>query len=362
MPEGTTTHARAQPRATSRATTHMLKRGDWLKPGQRVTPGVPAFLHPLPPNADDSRLTFAKWLVDRKSPTTARAFVNRVWQAYFGTGIVATTEDFGSQGEPPSHPELLDWLAVEFMDRGWSIKQLHRLIVTSATYRQSSRVTPELYSRDPYNRLLARGPRFRVEGEIVRDIALAASGLLNPKVGGRSVMPPAPAFLFQPPASYAPFPWIEETGRGEIPPRPLHFPPPLDALSDAANLRRAQRRLLLRAPRPLEHAAAGADDAERNRLHGMRPGPGPTLECAGRRSRRRRASLARRAGLSPSAPRARKAAEAFGAARKERNATGAPEGTRGELAAGDQCRSRRLWNLAGDDHEGNLPYRRLACC
>lgn len=116
------------------------------------------------------------------------------------------------QSDAPSHPELLDWLACDFMDHNWSLKHLHRQIVASATYRQSSKVTPELYEKDPYNRLLARGPRFRVEGEIVRDIALAASGLLNPKVGGPSIMPPAPAFLFDPPASYAPFPWKHETG------------------------------------------------------------------------------------------------------------------------------------------------------
>jgi hypothetical protein len=157
-------------------------------------------------------LTLARWLVDRRSPTTARALVNRAWQVYFGTGLVATAEDFGTQAEPPSHPELLDWLACEFMDRGWSLKTLHRLIVNSATYRQSSRVRPELLAKDPYNRLLARGSRLRVEGEIIRDIQLATSGLLNPVMGGKSVMPPAPAFLFQPPASYAPFPWIEETG------------------------------------------------------------------------------------------------------------------------------------------------------
>ena len=187
--------------------THLLRRGDWLKPSKKVTAGVPAFLHPLPKDADESRLTLAKWLADPKSPTTARVFVNRVWQAYFGDGLVTTSEDFGMQSDAPSHPELLDWLASEFMDGGWSVKALHRLIVKSATYRQSSKITPQLYERDPYNRLLARGPRFRVEGEIVRDIALASSGLLNTKLGGPSVMPPAPEFLFQPPASYAPFPW-----------------------------------------------------------------------------------------------------------------------------------------------------------
>ena len=159
-----------------------------------------------------SRLTFAKWLASRDSPTTARSLVNRVWQAYFGTGIVATSEDLGVQCEPPSHPELLDWLAVEFMESGWSLKHLHRLIANSATYRQSSRVTAPLLQRDPYNRLLARGPRFRVDAEIVRDIALSASGLLDPKIGGPSVCPPAPAFLFQPPVSYGPKVWNEAIG------------------------------------------------------------------------------------------------------------------------------------------------------
>jgi hypothetical protein len=138
--------------------------------------------------------------------------VNRTWQAYFGTGLVATSEDLGTQSESPTHPELLDWLAVEVMDGGWSLKHLHRLIVTSAAYRQSSKVSPELAARDPYNRLLARGPRLRVEAETVRDIALAASGLLNPKVGGRSVFPPLPGFMLLPPVSYGPKVWPEDRG------------------------------------------------------------------------------------------------------------------------------------------------------
>jgi mono/diheme cytochrome c family protein len=219
--------------------THLLKRGDFLKPDRAVAPGVPAFLHPLPKDAAPNRLTFAKWLVDRDSPTTARAMVNRIWQSYFGAGLVTTPEDFGKQSEAPSHPELLDWLAMEFMEGGnstgsgsdligskkrsshnnplatargtepWSLKHIHRLIVMSATYRQSSKVTPQLIERDPLNRLLARGGRLRVEAEIVRDIALAASGLLNQRVGGPSVFPPAPDFLFLPPASYGPKPWDE---------------------------------------------------------------------------------------------------------------------------------------------------------
>jgi len=189
--------------------THMLTRGDFLKPGKTVAPGVPAFLNPLPKDAPPNRLTFAKWLVDRESPTTARSQVNRIWQTYFGTGLVSTSEDLGKQSEAPSHPELLDWLAVELMERSWSLKAMHRLIVNSATYRQSSRISPELLARDPYNRLLARGPRFRVEAEVVRDIALAASGLMNPKIGGPSVYPPAPDFLFLPPVSYGPKNWYE---------------------------------------------------------------------------------------------------------------------------------------------------------
>jgi hypothetical protein len=209
-PEGATTlvlDARDQPRLTT-----VLKRGDFTKPGDKVTTGVPAVLNPLQKNADASRLTFAKWLADKNSPTTARAYVNRVWQAVFGIGLVETAEDFGTQGTLPSHPELLDWLAVDFMEHNWSTKHLLKLIITSETYQQSSKVTPQLLERDPYNRLLARGPRFRVEGEVVRDIQLAASGLLNAEVGGRPVMPPAPAHLFEKPASYAPFPWKVEEG------------------------------------------------------------------------------------------------------------------------------------------------------
>ena len=210
-PEGSTQlvlHEREQRRPT-----HILERGDFLKPKLEVTPGVPAFLSPLPESAPANRLTFARWLVDEKSPTAARALVNRVWQAYFGIGIVETAEDFGTQGAAPTHPELLDWLAVEFMENGWSLQHLHRMIVTSAAYRQSSRVSPELLERDPYNKLLARGPRFRVDAEIVRDIALSASGLLNPAIGGPSVFPPAPEFLFQPPVSYGPKNWDTATDK-----------------------------------------------------------------------------------------------------------------------------------------------------
>jgi hypothetical protein len=154
----------------------------------------------LPPLAKDaplSRLTLAKWLVQPDHPLTSRVAVNRFWQMYFGTGIVKTQEDFGVQGEPPVHPELLDWLATEFVRTGWDVRAMQRLIVTSATYRQSSAVTPALLEKDPENRLLARGPRFRMPAEMVRDTALAASGLLNAEVGGPSVRPYQPAGIWE---------------------------------------------------------------------------------------------------------------------------------------------------------------------
>lgn len=194
-----------------RRTTHLLQRGDFLQPQRSIEPGVPGFLHRLPESSEPDRLRFGRWLAARESPTTARAIVNRVWQAYFGTGLVSTPEDLGSQAAAPSHPLLLDWLAVEFMDHSWSLKHLHRLIVTSATYQQSSQVDADVYARDPQNRRLARASRFRVDGETVRDIALAVSGLLDERVGGPSVYPPAPEFLFQPPASYGPKVWNEQS-------------------------------------------------------------------------------------------------------------------------------------------------------
>jgi hypothetical protein len=183
---------REQPRET-----FVLKRGAYDAPGERVGPGVPAFLPKLPEGERRDRLALARWLVSRENPLTARVTVNRLWQMLFGTGIVKTVEDFGSQGEPPVHPELLDWLAVEFMDSGWDIKHIMRLLVTSATYRQSSKAAPALLQRDPENRLLARGPRFRLPAEMIRDQALAVSGLLVEKTGGESVRPYQPPGLWQ---------------------------------------------------------------------------------------------------------------------------------------------------------------------
>jgi hypothetical protein len=175
--------------------TFVLQRGAYDSPGEKVTAGVPAALPQLPPAAD--RLDLARWLVDKTNPLTARVTVNRFWQSYFGFGIVKTVDDFGAQGEFPVHPELLDWLAVEFMDSGWNVKALQKLIVMSAAYRQSSVVTPALLEKDPDNRLLARGPRLRLGPEEIRDQALAVSGLLVEKLGGPSVKPYQPAGLWQ---------------------------------------------------------------------------------------------------------------------------------------------------------------------
>jgi len=172
--------------------TYRRHRGEYTSPREEVTPRVPECLPPLPSGAPANRLTFARWLVSPENPLTSRVTVNRQWEAFFGRGLVATLEDFGVQGEYPTHPELLDWLAVEFIQRGWSLKQLHRLIVTSATYRQESTISAESLQRDPQNKLIARGPRHRVDAEIVRDIVLRASGLLSSRVGGPSVYPSQP--------------------------------------------------------------------------------------------------------------------------------------------------------------------------
>lgn len=178
--------ARPQPRET-----HLLTAGDYTRPADIVTPGVPAALPPLPTGAA-SRLNLARWLVDRENPLTARVTVNRFWMHLFGLGIVETENDFGLQGSQPTHPELLDWLAVEFMESGWKVKPMLRLLVTSATYRQSSNARPDAKEKDPRNLLLARQNRLRLDAEIIRDEALAAAGVLNPAIGGPSVFPPQP--------------------------------------------------------------------------------------------------------------------------------------------------------------------------
>jgi Protein of unknown function (DUF1549)/Protein of unknown function (DUF1553)/Planctomycete cytochrome C len=172
--------------------TFLHNRGEFLQPTERVEPALPAFLPPLPKDAPRNRLGLAQWLVSPDHPLVGRVTMNRQWAAFFGQGIVRTPQDFGYQGEPPTYLELLDWLAVEFVKQGWSLKKMHKLIVTSATYRQASQETAELRAKDPDNRLLGRGPRVPLEAELVRDSMLRASGLLSTKVGGPSVFPPQP--------------------------------------------------------------------------------------------------------------------------------------------------------------------------
>jgi hypothetical protein len=193
-----------------RPSAFIRRRGSFLDKGEQVYAGVPEVLHALGDDQMPNRLGLAHWLVDAENPLTSRVAVNRAWEQLFGRGLVETSEDLGTQGSPPSHPELLDWLATELVEQGWRMKALHKLIVTSATYRQSSAVSPELLERDPYNRLLARGSRFRMEAEMVRDVALAASGLLSRKIGGPSVFPPQPDGIWDIP--YSSEKWTESSG------------------------------------------------------------------------------------------------------------------------------------------------------
>lgn len=200
---------RERPAANPRPT-FIHNRGEYTQPTDKVDPDVLGVLPPLPKNAPHNRLTFARWLVSQDNPLTARVTVNRAWEAFFGRGIVRTSQDFGYQGEMPGHQELLDWLAVEFMKQGWSLKRLHTLIVTSATYQQSSLVTPELLSKDSENKWLARAPRPRLEAEIVRDSVLKAAGLLSPKMGGPGVFPPQPDGVVD--VAYGKFDWVPSKG------------------------------------------------------------------------------------------------------------------------------------------------------
>jgi hypothetical protein len=193
-----------------RPSTFVRVRGSFLSKGDKVYAGTPTVLPPLPDDAMPNRLGLARWLVSPANPLTARVTVNRAWEQFFGRGLVETSEDFGAQGAAPTHPELLDWLATELVRQKWSLKALHRLIVTSATYRQSAAATPALTERDPYNRLLARGPRFRMEAEMIRDVTLAVSGLLSPRIGGPSVFPPQPDGIWDNPYSDAQ--WVTSPG------------------------------------------------------------------------------------------------------------------------------------------------------
>ncbi|HEX2750929.1 MAG TPA: DUF1549 and DUF1553 domain-containing protein, partial [Verrucomicrobiales bacterium] len=201
---------RERPAANPRPT-FIRHRGEFTQPEEKVNPGVLSVLPPLPAGVPSNRLSFARWLVSRENPLTARVVVNRQWAAFFGRGLVRTQEDFGYQGELPTHPGLLDWLAIEFMESGWSMKKLHRLIVMSATYRQSSMVTGRGAEVDAENLLLWRGPRHRLEAEQIRDSALAVTGLLSTKMGGPGVFPPQPAGVTTE-GTYGPMQWVPATG------------------------------------------------------------------------------------------------------------------------------------------------------
>ncbi len=191
--------------------TYVHVKGDWREHGPEVSPNTPAILPPLPTGEKPTRLTMARWLFAPDNPLTARVAVNRIWQELFGRGIVRTSEDFGTQGDRPTQPELLDWLASEFQNRGWSMKQIVRLIVTSSTYRQSSNARPEIAARDPENALLARQSRLRLPAELIRDEALSAAGLIDLRIGGPSVKPPQPKGVAE--LSYqSSVKWVESTG------------------------------------------------------------------------------------------------------------------------------------------------------
>ena len=274
-----------------RPSTLLRNKGSFTNPGERVYAAVPAVFGSLSDGEPENRLGLARWLVSDDNPLTARVTVNRLWETLFGRGLVATVEDFGTQGEPPSHPELLDWLAVEFMERGWSQKAILREIVSSATYRQSSAASAALRERDPDNRLLARGARYRLEAEMVRDVALAASGLLSPKLGGPSVYPPQPEGVWNVP--YSQMKWETSSGRGPQPQEPLHLLPPQLAVPEPDRLRRAEPRAVHGAPRAHQHAAAGAHDAQRPGVRGGRPRPGA---ADGERRRERRSPRGSRSG------------------------------------------------------------------
>ncbi len=249
-------HERARPRET-----RILIRGEYLRNGPVVQPDVPSVLPPLPAETKSpSRLELARWLVDPANPLVGRVTVNRMWQQFFGRGLVETSNDFGVQGSVPTHPELLDWLASEFMARGWSLKAMHRLIVTSGTYRQASHVRPELGTVDPDNHLLARQSRLRFEAEIVRDAMLAASGLLSFKVGGPSVHPPQPDGVMA--LTRSPREWRVQRRRGCVSSRHVHVLLAVDAASVPESSRCCGRHYDLHASRAREYAPAGIDATE----------------------------------------------------------------------------------------------------
>lgn len=282
-------------------TAFVRRRGEFMSKTEEVVAGTPAVLTAAKPAGDVDRLALARWLVRRDNPLTARVEVNRLWESVFGRGLVETSEDFGTRGAAPSHPELLDWLACEFMDSGWNVKHMVRLIVTSSTYRQSSKATPNLIAKDPQNILLAHGPRFRLPAEEIRDATLAASGLLSPKIGGPSVYPYQPDGIWDSPysgenwmpsqgedrfrrslytfwkrtAPYPSFMAFDATSRESCTVRRIRTNTPLQALALLND------ESMMGAARALAGSLSGKSDAERltdgfRRCTGRRPAPTET--------------------------------------------------------------------------------------
>ena len=250
---------------------HVLIRGAYDNPGELVERDTPGFLPPLTVGeaaeaGPRSRMDLARWLFSPDHPLTARVAVNRFWQQLFGVGIVRTSEDLGTQGEWPSHVELLDHLAVSFVESGWDVKGLVRALVLSATYQQSSAATPGDFARDPENRLLARGPRFRMDAEMVRDQILATSGLLNPAMYGKSVKPPQPDGVWEAVTLPSSFPKTYEPDGGDADPTAAastRIGNACHAASADDHPERADARVVHGAPRAHQHAAAGAAPVER---------------------------------------------------------------------------------------------------
>ena len=261
--------------------TKIQHRGNFLDLGPRSDRRNASRFPPLPEGRARNRLTLARWLMDDNNPLTARVLANRYWEQIFGIGIVSSSEEFGSQGDQPFHPELLDWLATELVRSRWDVKAFLKLLVTSAAYRQSSRVTPELEQRDPDNRLLARGPRFRLSAEVVRDQALAVSGLLSSKMYGPPVKPMQPSFGLNA-AFGGGIDWQTSAGERPLSARTLHHLAPFEPLPVDGDFRRAQPRSLHGAPRADQYAAASPRDLERSRLCRGGPSAGPADRVGGR--------------------------------------------------------------------------------
>ena len=268
--------------------TYILIRGAYNKRGEPVTAATPASLPPMRKGLPKNRLGLARWLMDPTNPLPSRVTVNRLWQSIFGRGIVSTPEDFGVQGEFPSHPALLDWLAVEFIDSGWNVKAMMRLMVTSATYRQSSRMSATPAQLDPDNRLLARGPRYRLQAEFLRDQALCRQRARSFRtIGGPSVRPYHPPGLYeQVVAGKGANTYKQDKGCRSLPPHPLQLLETLRAQSRHARLRRALSGNLHRAPQPHQHPDAGAQPDERSHLRRSRGIPRPPHDPRRRRDRR----------------------------------------------------------------------------